>query len=126
MGPLLLIVAAGMVLPPDAPLDVQTIAENGRYVLRTLDAARPLYTYDRDPPGKSACIARCARTWPPLRVGAPARPVGKWTIVVRPDRLRQWAFEGKPVYTHAGDADSRATGDGAEGVWHLLPTFPAR
>lgn len=123
--PALLIVAAA-VFPPDVPLDVQIIQEAGHYVLRTNESARPLYVYDRDQPEKSNCVERCAALWPPLRVSARARPVGGWTVIVRSDRTRQWALDGKPVYTYAHDADSRAVGDGSGGVWHLLATMPAR
>jgi predicted lipoprotein with Yx(FWY)xxD motif len=122
----LLVFAAAMLLPPDTPIDVQIISESGRYVLRTADPAKSLYTHDRDPPGQATCLDRCARAWPPLRVSARAVPVGRWTVVVRPDGQRQWAFDGKPVYTHAADSDGRATGDAVGGVWHLLDTFPVR
>lgn len=120
------LLAAAMVMPPDVPLDVQIIQEGSRYVLRTNDPARSLYTYDRDPRGKSSCVGHCAAAWPPLRVSVRARPVGRWTAIIRPGGSRQWAFDGKPVYTCAHDADGRATGDGAGGLWHLLETFPAR
>jgi predicted lipoprotein with Yx(FWY)xxD motif len=115
-----------MLLPPDTPIDVQIIQEGSRYVMRTSDPAKPLYAYDRDQPGKSTCLERCAATWPPLRVSDRARPVGRWTVIVRPDQVRQWAFDGRPVYTHVADTNSQARGDGAGGVWHLLPTFAAR
>jgi predicted lipoprotein with Yx(FWY)xxD motif len=121
----LLALAAAMVLPPDTPIDVQIIQEGSRYVMRTGNAAKPLYAYDRDQPGKSACLGRCAVAWPPLRVSDRARAVGRWTVIVRPDNVHQWAFDGRPVYTHASDANSVASGDDAGGVWHLLPTFPA-
>jgi predicted lipoprotein with Yx(FWY)xxD motif len=121
-----LLLAATMVMPPEVPLDVQIIQEGSRYVLRTNDPAKSLYTYDRDRGGKSDCMGRCAKAWPPLRVSSRARPAGQWSIVARPDGGRQWAFDGKPVYTSARDVDGRATGDDAGGVWHLLPTFPAR
>jgi predicted lipoprotein with Yx(FWY)xxD motif len=113
-------------MPPDAPIDVQIIAENGRYVLRTTDPAQSLYTYDRDQPGRSNCTAQCALGWPPLKVSARAKPVGRWTVILRPDGVKQWAFDRKPVYINAHDREGVTTGDGADGVWHLLTTFPAR
>lgn len=119
--------ALAMVMPPDVPYPyVQIIQEDGRYVMRTLDGSKPLYSYDKDRPGKSACVAACATAWPPLQAKAGAKPMGKWTIITRPDGSRQWAFGGKPVYTYSHDADSRSSGDGMGGVWHLLPTTPAK
>lgn len=122
----LLLIVLAAVMPPDVPFDVQIIQESGSYVLRTMDGAMPLYTYDRDTAGKPSCVDACAAAWPPLRVGPRSKPVPRWTVVVRPDGVRQWAYDRKPVYTFARDTESKATGDGAEGVWHLLPTTPAR
>lgn len=124
--PLPLVVLAATIMPPDVPYDVQIIQESGRYVLRTMDGAKPLYTYDRDTPGKSTCVGACAKAWPPLRVGPNGKPKPGWTIIVRPDGVRQWAHAGKPVYTFVRDAESTASGDGMGGVWHLLPSLPAK
>ncbi len=81
-----------------------------------------LYTFDRDvaASGKSVCNGPCAANWPPLMAGAGASPSGDWTIVVRDDGSRQWAYKGKPVYywvkdTRPGDR----TGDGVNNVWRL-------
>lgn len=81
-----------------------------------------LYTFDRDvaASGKSVCNGPCAANWPPLMAGATATPHGDWTIVVRDDGSRQWAYRGKPVYywvkdTRPGDR----TGDGVNNVWRL-------
>jgi predicted lipoprotein with Yx(FWY)xxD motif len=121
-----LLLAASVAALPDTPLDVQIIAESGRFVLRTNDPAKALYTYDRDAPGRSTCSGSCAVAWPPLRVSERARPIGRWKIIARADGARQWTFDGKPIYTNAGDPEARAAGDGAGGVWHQLMTFPAR
>lgn len=114
-----------LALPPDVPYDVQIIKEGDQYVMRTSDPARPLYTFDRDQPGKSNCIDACATAWPPLQVKT-GKPINKWTVITRPDGTKQWAFGGKPVYTFAKDTEGRATGDGVGGVWHLLPTVPSK
>lgn len=122
----LLFVLAAAVQPPAIPSEVQIIKEGDQFVLRTLDGAKPIYTYDRDEPGKSNCVDRCITAWPAVVAPTGAKPVGKWTVVTRADGSSQWAFEGKAVYTFVRDADSTATGDGMGGVWHLLPTFPAK
>ena len=114
-----------LALPADVPYDVQIIKEGDQYVMRTSDPARPLYTFDRDQPGKSNCVAACATAWPPLLVKT-GKPINKWSVITRPDGTKQWAFGGKPVYTFAKDTEGRATGDGMGGVWHLLPTVPAK
>ncbi|MBW8785073.1 MAG: hypothetical protein JF593_10630 [Novosphingobium sp.] len=126
MSLMLLVLAAATAQPPAIPPQVQIIAESGKYVLRTLDGAKPLYTFDKDAPGKSNCVDRCLAAWPALVAPAGAKATGKWTIVKRADGSGQWAFAGKPVYTFVRDHDSTASGDGMAGVWHLLPTFPTR
>ncbi len=103
-----------------------------------------LYTFDRDTGGKSACTGQCAVNWPPLAAPADARtgdswamthkdPLmpptfepsmsgsGPWTIVVREDGAKQWAYRGKPLYTFARDQKpGDAAGQGAlNGAWQV-------
>lgn len=103
-----------------------------------------LYTFDRDMGGKSACTGQCAVNWPPLAAPAdagtgntwamvtkdPLMPPtfvpsmagsGPWTVIVRDDGTKQWAYMGKPVYTFARDAKpGDTTGEGmANGTWHV-------
>jgi predicted lipoprotein with Yx(FWY)xxD motif len=81
-----------------------------------------LYTFDRDAAGsgKSVCNGQCAVNWPPLMASAADKPAGDWTIVVRDDGSRQWAFRGKPVYYWVKDArPGDRTGDGVNNAWRL-------
>ena len=79
------------------------------------------YTFDRDAVGKSACLGACAAAWPPLVAALGAKPVGDWTMVPRDDGTAQWAYKGRPAYTHAGDRPNGGErGHGHEGVWHLI------
>jgi predicted lipoprotein with Yx(FWY)xxD motif len=79
-----------------------------------------LYTYANDnAPGVSACDDRCALNWPPLVALDDALPVGNWTLVQRSDGLKQWAYNGKPLYGWKGDKGQGDTlGDGqGNGAW---------
>jgi predicted lipoprotein with Yx(FWY)xxD motif len=81
-----------------------------------------LYTFDRDAmgSGKSMCNGACATNWPPLMASAGDAGSGDWSVVVRDDGARQWAYRGKPVYYWAKDAKAGdRTGDGFNNVWHL-------
>jgi predicted lipoprotein with Yx(FWY)xxD motif len=81
-----------------------------------------LYTFDRDAmgSGKSVCNGQCATNWPPLVASAGAMGSGDWTVVVRDDGTRQWAYRGKPVYYWAKDTKpGDRTGDNVNNVWHL-------
>ena len=82
-----------------------------------------LYTFDRDAAGsgKSVCNGPCATNWPPLMAGADASASGDWTVVVRDDGSRQWAYRGKPVYYWVRDTKpGDRTGDGFNNAWRLV------
>ena len=81
-----------------------------------------LYTFDRDTmgSGKSVCNGPCATQWPPLMASASDSPAGEWTIVVRDDGSRQWAWRGKPVYYWVRDTKpGDRTGDNFNNLWRL-------
>jgi predicted lipoprotein with Yx(FWY)xxD motif len=121
---LLLALSAAM---PEVPTSAVQVVQDGEvYIARNLIDNNPLYTFDRDEPGKSNCTAACAEEWRPLWAPAGADPVGKWTLVKRDDGSSQWAYAGKPVYSFAQDPRPVTIADGRVGNWQLLPTFPAR
>lgn len=79
-----------------------------------------LYTFDKDSGGKSACNGPCATNWPPMVASADAKPMGDYTIVIRDDGGKQWAYKGKPLYIFAKDTKpGDVTGDGVNNVWHI-------
>jgi predicted lipoprotein with Yx(FWY)xxD motif len=83
-------------------------------------AGMTLYVFDKDAGGKSACNGPCAASWPPLLVVGDATSSGDWTIVVRDDGGKQWAYRGKPLYQWSKDAKpGDKTGDGINNVWHV-------
>jgi predicted lipoprotein with Yx(FWY)xxD motif len=82
---------------------------------------RTLYTFDKDAAGRSQCSGACAIAWPPFIAGDAARDTGPFTVVTRDDGRRQWARDGKALYTFAGDLQpGDARGDGSGGVWHVV------
>jgi predicted lipoprotein with Yx(FWY)xxD motif len=79
-----------------------------------------LYTYDRDASGKSNCSGQCAIAWPPFEATADAKSFGDWTIVIRGDGGKQWAYKGKSLYLWKDDKKpGDITGDGVNNVWRL-------
>jgi len=80
-----------------------------------------LYIFARDIPGKSNCNDQCATNWPPLKAGDDATASGDWTIIIRDDGGKQWAYKGKPLYTWSKDMKAGdTTGNGAaNGAWHI-------
>jgi predicted lipoprotein with Yx(FWY)xxD motif len=80
-----------------------------------------LYTFDRDDnSGKSNCNGKCVANWPPLAAGADAADTGDWSVIVRNDGSKQWAYKGKPLYTWMDDKKpGEIDGDGRNNVWHV-------
>ena len=81
-----------------------------------------LYTFDKDVTGsgKSVCNGPCAANWPPLPAAADASASGDWSIIMRDDGSRQWAYKGKPLYRWSKDQKpGDRTGDGFNNAWRL-------
>lgn len=96
-----------------------TMEKNG--VLATKDG-RTLYTFDKDAASKSNCNGACIAAWPAFTVANPAAADADFTVIKRDDGSTQWAFQGKPLYFFAGDAQpGDMNGDKSGGVWHVVP-----
>ena len=110
--------AAGAALAAEPATTTPPMAKSGMFVNAK---GMTLYTFDKDTPGKSACNGPCATNWPPVLVADGAKGAGDWTIVMRDDGLKQWAYKGKPVYGWVKDTKpGDTTGDGfMNGVWHV-------
>jgi predicted lipoprotein with Yx(FWY)xxD motif len=79
-----------------------------------------LYTYDPDKPGKSTCTGFCASVWPPVEASKNAKPTGRFTFVTRDGGIKQWAYDGKPLYGYIFDSQpGDTTGEGVDAVWHV-------
>lgn len=62
------------------------------------------YVYSRDATDRSNCTGSCAQQWIPVPATADARTAApNWSVVVRDDGARQWAYKGRPIYTWVGD-----------------------
>ena len=84
-------------------------------------AGKTLYTFDKDTAGsgKSVCNGACAVLWPPAMASAGAKSDETLTTITRDDGSKQWAFNGKPLYTYAQDQKAGdVMGEGFKGVWH--------
>lgn len=80
-----------------------------------------LYTFDKDTVGVSNCYGECAQYWPPLMADKGATPIGELTLVTRTDGTKQWAQNGKALYTFAQDQQpGDVKGDNSKNVWHVV------
>jgi len=63
-----------------------------------------LYYFDRDDTGnKSNCDAACTQRWKPLAAPADAQATGDFTVIVRNDGSKMWAYRYRPLYTSPAD-----------------------
>lgn len=88
-----------------------------------------LYFLDVDTPAGGACTGACLSEWFPLKPSSGATGQGNFTIVTRSDgNGKQWAYQGHPLYTFAGDTGPRqSNGDGLSfdgGHWHVARPAP--
>lgn len=140
--------SAALATPPGLRMKIAYVgkkAADEQPALMYTDADnRPLYTYDKDPPGRSTCVGECARTWLPALAPRGARPSGNWSVIKRTGTPElQWAFLHRAVYAFSGDqakvpsamgpggrrqlsSENRANGDGTEGLWHAVLVKPAQ
>jgi len=100
--------AANDKLPPTTPPGV-TIIE----VVRELGNSQPqilwlrpgdavghtLMSSDQDDAKTARCVDSCAAEFPPLLAPSGAKPSGDWTLVKRSGGKKQWAYQGRPLYT---------------------------
>ena len=83
-----------------------------------------LYTFDRDTSGNaSTCNGKCTERWKPLAADNDAEAKGDFTVIVRNDGSKMWAYRYRPLYTSQSD---QAPGNvyGFDPHWHVArPAF---
>jgi predicted lipoprotein with Yx(FWY)xxD motif len=81
-----------------------------------------LYVFDKDTNGggKSLCNGPCANNWPPLLANADSTSSDDYSVIMRDDGSKQWAYKGKPLYFWAKDLQpGEKNGDGFNNVWKV-------
>lgn len=67
-------------------------------------------------PRAAECVAECALMFTPVAAPWMAGGEGDWSVMTRPDGLKQWAFRGQALYRYVGDVKPRETsGNGKNG-----------
>lgn len=113
---LLLTVAAGCASLPTQGAPAQL--EGG--VLVDTAKKMTLYTFDKDPVGRSVCNGPCAANWPPFIAAAGDKDVAGFAKVRRDDGTLQWAYKGKPLYFWGKDQrPGDKSGDGFNNLWRV-------
>jgi predicted lipoprotein with Yx(FWY)xxD motif len=120
---------------PSGPADERSIPPVGTTVIIVQKSAigyvmaeanhAVLYTYDKDKKGQPpTCKGTCAQTWLPATGTPQAGPAdhfsGQFALVKRADGSEQITYEGMPLYTLKGAKPLLTTGNGQNGVWHVI------
>ncbi|GAC1526368.1 MAG: hypothetical protein NVS2B16_34670 [Chloroflexota bacterium] len=87
-----------------------------------------LYQWHQEKKNQIKCTGACARTWPPLLVSkgtTVARHIGgvmgTFGVIMRPDGTHQLTYQGKALYSFAGDTKpGEALCQAVEG-WYVFP-----
>ena len=104
--------------PATAPAQV---ANTERGPMWTDMKGMTLYYFDKDDSGnRSNCNDKCAERWIPLKAEAEAQATGDFTVIIRNDGSRMWAYRYRPLYTSQADkAPGDANGAAATTHWHI-------
>jgi predicted lipoprotein with Yx(FWY)xxD motif len=115
------IAAAGFASIASAQMGPTMTGDSAKGKVLTDSKGMTLYVFDKDSDGKSVCNGPCATNWPPLMVIGDAKADGAYTIVIRDDGSKQWAYKGKPLYTWIKDTKAGdISGDGfLNNAWHI-------
>lgn len=106
---------------PNVPPGFQVMSSTTGRLLVT-DSQYSVYTWDGDGPNVSNCQGDCLNNWSPVRAPELAKDSGEWTVVKHPTGINQWAFRGKPLYTHNNDTRSLSFDGSDEPGWHNVYT----
>lgn len=85
-----------------------------------------LYYFDKDDSGnKSNCNGKCTERWIPFAAPAGAEATGDFTLIVRNDGSKMWAYRYRPLYTSQQDnVPGDANGFDPSNLWHIArPVF---
>lgn len=65
---------------------------------------KTLYAPQTEVDVASLCIeTSCEADWSPVIAPRVARSIGEWSVVTRVDGLKQWAYNGQPLFRYSGD-----------------------
>ena len=106
--------------PKDAPPPV-TLGKTRKGTVLADSKGMTLYYFDRDNSGnKSNCDGKCTEKWLPLAADKNATASGDFTVIVRSDGSRMWAYRYRPLYTSNDDkAPGDTNGFDPQNLWHI-------
>lgn len=89
-----------------------------RGLMLTTNKSFSVYSFEKDTPENLACVGECTQTWIPVLAPELAKPLGKWSIINRAPGVKQWAFDGQPLYTYVLDGRTNSQDGSDVQGWH--------
>jgi predicted lipoprotein with Yx(FWY)xxD motif len=109
--------------PPkkEAPPVPIKVVQTKKGTLLTDSNGMTLYYFDRDDTGNgSNCNDECTKRWMPLAASNEDKALGDFTVIVRNDGSKMWAYRHRPLYTsHADKAPGDTYDADATHLWHI-------
>jgi predicted lipoprotein with Yx(FWY)xxD motif len=104
--------------PPVSPAQ---ISETSRGTVLADPKGMTLYYFDRDDSGnKSNCNDKCAERWIPFAAPADAEATGDFTLIMRSDGSKMWAYRYRPLYFSRQDKQpGDVNGYDSSNDWHI-------
>jgi predicted lipoprotein with Yx(FWY)xxD motif len=112
-------------LPPPPKKETPAVpikfAETRRGTVLADSNGMTLYYFDRDDSGtKSTCNGKCTEKWIPLAASSDAKPLGDFTVIIRNDKSKMWAYRNRPLYfSHEDKAPGDVNGFDPANLWHI-------
>jgi predicted lipoprotein with Yx(FWY)xxD motif len=118
--------AHGDEAPPPPPkkgpsVSPAQIAETSRGTVLADPKGMTLYYFDRDDSGnKSNCDGKCTERWIPFAAPTGAEATGDFTLIVRSDGSKMWAYRYRPLYFSRKDKEpGDVNGYDPSNLWHI-------
>ena len=118
--------AHGDEAPPPPPkkgpaISPAQMSETSRGTVLADPKGMTLYYFDRDDSGnKSNCDGKCTERWIPFTAPADAEATGDFTLIVRSDGSKMWAYRYRPLYFSRKDKQpGDVNGYDASNLWHI-------
>jgi predicted lipoprotein with Yx(FWY)xxD motif len=109
--------------PPkkEAPLFPVQVVQTKKGRMLVDPKGMTLYYFEHDTSGnKSTCDGKCTERWIPLAATADAEAKGDFTVIIRNDGNKMWAYRYRPLYTsHADKEPGDANGHDSANLWHI-------
>lgn len=79
-----------------------------RGLMLTTNKSFSVYAFEEETSDKLACVDECTQTWAPILAPELAQALGPWSIIKRASGVKQWAYDGRPLYTYELDYETES------------------